>query len=410
MAVNPYGDVQRFTWIDRTHTWARFSTVMIDLCDKYALCGSNGSCNINKSPAVCECLEGFTPKSLREWKILDWTEGCVRRAPLSCNHSDGFLKYEAVKLPDTSHSWVDKNIGLVECEKLCLNNCSCTAYANSDVREGGTGCLLWFSDLLDIRKLAANGQPLYVRVAASELDNIDQTRQRIARRRQLSEKKRVIFIVACVISAMGLLVLGWIIFMWKRNVRNQGKTENSQDRDVNTEETRKDDNELLIYDLNTIVNATDNFADKNKLGEGDGIFSIKSDVFSFGVLVLEIVSGKRNRGFCDSDHKHNLLGHAWRLWNEGRAVELIDQLLDYSSTSSEILRCIHIGLLCVQQGPKDRPNMSTVALMLGGEGSLPQPKQPSFFTESNHIESESSSSKQQSSSTNDITISMLEPR
>ncbi|KAK0599649.1 hypothetical protein LWI29_007301 [Acer saccharum] len=375
MAVTPYGDVQRFTWIDRTHTWARFSAVMIDLCDKYALCGSNGSCNINKSPAVCECLEGFTPKSPREWEILDWTEGCVRRA-LPCNHSDGFLKYEAVKLPDTSHSWVDNNISLEECEKLCLDNCSCTAYANSDVREGGTGCLLWFSDLLDIRKLTVNGQPLYVRVAASELDNIDQTRRRIAQRRQLSEKKRVIFIVACVISAMGLLVLGWIIFMWKRKVRNQGKTENSQDRGVNTEETRKDDNELLTYDLNTIVNATDNFADKNKLGEG-----------GFGPVYK-----------------------AWRVWNEGRAVELIDQLLDYSSTSSEILRCIHIGLLCVQQGPEDRPNMSTVALMLGGEGSLPKPKQPGFFTESNHIESESSSSKQQSSSTNDITISMLEPR
>ncbi|KAI9187270.1 hypothetical protein LWI28_026192 [Acer negundo] len=278
MVVTPYGDVQRFAWIDRTHTWARFSTAMIDLSDKYALCGSNGSCNINKSPAVCECLEGFTPKSPREWEILDWTEGCVRRAPLPCNHSDGFLKYEALKLPDTSHSWADNNISLEECEKLCLNNCSCTSYANSDVREGGTGCLLWFSDLLDIRKLAANGQPLYV-----------------------------------------------------------------------------------------------------------------------------------PSGFCDSDHKHNLLGHAWRLWNEGKAVELIDQLLDNSSTSSEILRCIHIGLLCVQQGPEDRPNMSTVALMLG-EGSLSQPKQSGFFTERNHIESESSSSKQQSSSTNDITISMLEPR
>lgn len=41
----------------------------------------------------------------------------------------------------------------------------------------------------------------------------------------------------------------------------------------------------------------------------DGLFSTKSDVFSFGVLVLEIVSGKRNRGFAHEDHHFNLLGH-----------------------------------------------------------------------------------------------------
>lgn len=41
----------------------------------------------------------------------------------------------------------------------------------------------------------------------------------------------------------------------------------------------------------------------------DGVFSVKSDVFSFGVLVLEIVSGKKNRGFIHADHHHNLLGH-----------------------------------------------------------------------------------------------------
>ncbi|KAI9195918.1 hypothetical protein LWI28_019409 [Acer negundo] len=169
VVLDSSGGLMLLKWIDRTQTWEAISTGPIDQCENYDRCGSYASCNIDKPPAVCECFEGFTPKSPGEWKILDWTEGCVRSARLACNHSDGFLKYEAVKLPDTIHSLVDNNISLAVCKKLCLSNCSCTAYANSDVREGGTGCLLWFSDLLDIRILTLNVQDLYVRVAASEL-------------------------------------------------------------------------------------------------------------------------------------------------------------------------------------------------------------------------------------------------
>ncbi|KAK3199338.1 hypothetical protein Dsin_022753 [Dipteronia sinensis] len=99
-------------------------------------------------------------------------------------------------------------------------------------------------------------------------DDIDPMRQPISQTRQPSEKKRVIIIVTCVVSAMGLLLLGLIIFMCKRKLRIQGKTNNSRDINDNSEESKNDDMELLIYDLNTIANATDNFADKNKLGEG----------------------------------------------------------------------------------------------------------------------------------------------
>uniref|UniRef100_A0A3N7FWN4 non-specific serine/threonine protein kinase n=2 Tax=Populus TaxID=3689 RepID=A0A3N7FWN4_POPTR len=142
----------------------------------------------------------------------------------------------------------------------------------------------------------------------------------------------------------------------------------------------------------------------------DGHFSVKSDVFSFGVLVLEIVSGKKNRGFCHPDYNQNLLGHAWMLWFNGIPLELIDECFADSCTPSEALRCIHVALLCVQQRPEDRPNMSSVVLMLGSENPLPQPKQPGFFMGSNPPEKDTSSNKHQSHSANEVTVTLLQAR
>jgi hypothetical protein len=50
-----------------------------------------------------------------------------------------------------------------------LEKCNCTAYSNLDIRNGGSGCLLWFGDLVDIRVLDDNEQEIYIRMAESEL-------------------------------------------------------------------------------------------------------------------------------------------------------------------------------------------------------------------------------------------------
>ncbi|KAJ9540865.1 hypothetical protein OSB04_027371 [Centaurea solstitialis] len=121
-----------------------------------------------------------------------------------------------------------------------------------------------------------------------------------------------------------------------------------------------------------------------------GVFSVKSDVFSFGVLVLEIVSGKKNRGFFHQDHHHDtLLGHAWRLYKEEKLLELVDAALEDSWNVPEVLLSINVGLSCVQQHPEDRPTMSSVVHMLGGEGALPPPKQPRYFSDETESEVES---------------------
>ncbi|KAE9613501.1 hypothetical protein Lal_00015953 [Lupinus albus] len=112
----------------------------------------------------------------------------------------------------------------------------------------------------------------------------------------------------------------------------------------------------------------------------EGLFSIKSDVYSFGVLLLEIISGRRNTSFRHTDDS-SLIGYAWHLWSEQRVFELIDPSIRDSSPKDNVLRCIHIGMLCVQDSAARRPNMSSVLLMLESEATtLPLPKQPLMVT------------------------------
>ncbi|KAB5534727.1 hypothetical protein DKX38_017813 [Salix brachista] len=101
---------------------------------------------------------------------------------------------------------------------------------------------------------------------------------------------------------------------------------------------------------------------------------------------------------------------AWMLWIKGTPFELIDECLAESSNLSDIIRCIHVALLCVQQRPEDRPNMSAVVLILGSEIPLPQPKQPGFFMGENPHEQRTSSNKHEPYSGGEVSLMSLEAR
>ncbi|XLR45146.1 hypothetical protein S83_029806 [Arachis hypogaea] len=149
-----------------------------------------------------------------------------------------------------------------------------------------------------------------------------------------------------------------------------------------------------------------------------GEFSVKSDVYSFGVLVLEIISGKKISSFYETD-ADDLVSYAWKLWKEGTPLELMDPTLRKSYTPNEVMRCIHIGLLCVQEDPADRPTMATIMLMLDSYSvTLPVPNQPAFVvhsgTDSNMPKelqfSGATTNVSVQNSVNEMSVSEMDPR
>ncbi|KAF8045753.1 hypothetical protein N665_4467s0001, partial [Sinapis alba] len=142
-----------------------------------------------------------------------------------------------------------------------------------------------------------------------------------------------------------------------------------------------------------------------------GQFSTKSDVYSFGVLVLEIIGGKKNSSFNEADGSiSNLVTYVWRLWNNESLVEMIDPTIKEKYDRNEVIRCIHIGLLCVQENPADRPTMSTIFRMLTNTSiTLHMPQPPGFVF---RVKSKSNSldERLQSGPSTSISITCVSPR
>ncbi|KAL6990915.1 hypothetical protein U1Q18_009036 [Sarracenia purpurea var. burkii] len=565
--VTQLGLVQYLTW--RNGEWAMLVTLNRDYCDVYGLCGPYGNCY--DGDLNCRCLKGFTPASPEDWNSIDWTGGCRRRHELNCSGGgDGFVRYTGLKLPDYSVVVVgNSGGGGGDCEAECLKKCNCMGYTSINVSGNGRQCVIWLDKLIDMRNIPDGGEELYIRMARAEIDSIADAKRK---------KKAVMIVIVVLCTVFGMIIFamsGYYIYR-SRKAKIKALQEAIFYIDFN-KENRDNDFELPLFDLATILAATDKFSSRNKIGQGgfgpvykgelangqeiavkrllqssgqglqefknevvliaklqhrnlvrllgycvqgeeriliyeflpnksldnfifdqtrrkqltwkkrfniivgiargllylhedsrlriihrdlkasnilldnemypkisdfglarifggeqteektkrvmgtygymspeyamSGQFSVKSDVFSFGVLVLEIINGNKNWGFSHHDHDLNLVGHAWKLWSENCALALIDKAIGESFSTNEVMRCIQVGLLCVQQRPEERPTMSSVVFMLSNESAvLPQPKQPGFSVESFPLKMESSSGGQTSSTSNDITITALAGR
>nr|XP_043613992.1 cysteine-rich receptor-like protein kinase 2 isoform X2 [Erigeron canadensis] len=118
-----------------------------------------------------------------------------------------------------------------------------------------------------------------------------------------------------------------------------------------------------------------------------GQLTEKVDVYSFGVLLLEMVSGTENNRSKTIDYTDSLVSTAWKHFKRGTIEEIFDPNLMMHSypnilLKKDAIRVVHIGLLCVQEAPSLRPSMSTALKMLAKDDEpLPAPSSPPFTDE-----------------------------
>ncbi|KAK3149373.1 hypothetical protein QOZ80_3AG0216540 [Eleusine coracana subsp. coracana] len=156
-----------------------------------------------------------------------------------------------------------------------------------------------------------------------------------------------------------------------------------------------------------------------------GQYSVKSDVFSLGVLILEMVTGRKNTTFNDSEQSVDLLSLVWEQWTMGTIAELLDQfLLGRGAPQDQMSKLVNIGLLCVQDSPADRPMVSSINVMLSSDTvSLQVPSKPTFcipeMEDHSYLYSDaykramklqSTNKSKAPMSPNEVTLTDLEPR
>ncbi|PQQ08831.1 G-type lectin S-receptor-like serine/threonine-protein kinase [Prunus yedoensis var. nudiflora] len=118
----------------------------------------------------------------------------------------------------------------------------------------------------------------------------------------------------------------------------------------------------------------------------------------------EALQTLKNSGYYHEKYPDlNLVGHVWNLWREGKVLEIVDSSLAQSNHVNEVVRCIQIALLCVQEYATDRPTMSAVVSMLGNDTEVPSPKQPAFLLKRSYNSVDPSTSNEGANSINDVT-------
>ncbi|KAL6529536.1 hypothetical protein OROGR_015159 [Orobanche gracilis] len=421
--LSPIDVGQQWTWvINRSEEWVFSYSFPADVCDTYRLCGPHGICNNEKNP-VCRCLDRFVPKDEQGWVRSGWAGGCVRRTPLNCRE-DVFLRGGGLEESN------DDDLELPIYDLFTVTKATNNFSNSNKLGEGGFGPVY--------KRMLEDGTEIAVkRLSEFSSQGVDEFKNEVICIAKLQHRSLVKLLGCCIQGDETMLIYEYminqsldIILFDKTKIKQldwskrfhiingiaRGLLHLHQDshlriihRDLKASNILLDDGmNPKISDFSWSLTSCSGYMSPEYAG--DGLFSVKSDVYSFGVLVLEIVSGQRNRGFHHKDHPHNLVGHAWILYKEGKSLELVDPTIVDSVSLNQLLRSIHVALLCVQQCPEERPSMSSVVLMLGSGGVLPEATQPGFFVQRRGFGSKRTTSTNATMQSNDYTITLVEAR
>ncbi|XP_076896137.1 G-type lectin S-receptor-like serine/threonine-protein kinase RKS1 isoform X2 [Bidens hawaiensis] len=313
--VTDSGTFLRLIWNEADNKWIGFWSAPKDQCDGYNHCGPFGFCDPNKSATFeCDCLPGYEPQSLQsrqDWYIGDAYKGCKRKVGTQiCKTGDGFVELANAKLPDTSTARVNMTLGLKACEGLCLRDCTCMGYALADISKGPNdgGCIKWHGDMNDTMTFSNGGQSFYIRVDANELAKYS------SKRPNKSHKTRFLEFGMPMIAAGFVLCIFIYYYVRKKNAnRNEGETGFNFKNNLKTlEEPNMEKDigknvDLDVFDLGTIVVATDNFSPLNKLGEGGFGSVYKGTLLNGQEIAIKRLSQSSDQGMQEFKNEVKLI-------------------------------------------------------------------------------------------------------
>ncbi|EEE53521.1 hypothetical protein OsJ_36706 [Oryza sativa Japonica Group] len=419
------GQIEINVWSQDTQSWKQVYAQPADPCTAYATCGPFTICNGIAHP-FCDCMESFSQKSPRDWELDNRTAGCSRNTPLDCSNTtsstDVFHTIARVRLPYNPQI-VDNATTQSKCAQACLSYCSCNAYSYENSK-----CSIWHGDLLSVNRNDgidnSSEDVLYLRLAAKDVPS--------------SRKNKIKPIVAVVAASIlgrrffgsyfkGVLSDSTIIAVKKLDGARQGEKQFRAESKATVLNwtTRynlaigvarglsylhqscneciihcdiKPENILLdasfapkIADFGMAAFVGRNFSRVLTTFRGtvgylapewiSGVaITPKVDVYSFGMVLLEILSGRRNSYKVHTDDNSDQVAffpvQAISKLHEGDVQSLVDPQLNGDFSLVEVERVCKVACWCIQENEIDRPTMNEVVRVLEGLQELDMPPMP----------------------------------